>query len=155
MVNVWPTCRWGSIVQHVAATIPISEGDLADARASVADAAYIAARAAATRYLIRGMSGLVGPLAADAEAAVMEAMATRDTSTHAWLTAYEVPWALMVLRLLAGTVTDASGAVADARKRGATVPDIAAALGVSTQSVYAAYADQVVRRRRSSAQTDR
>lgn len=144
----------GQYRASVAAAIPISDDDLAAARVNVAGAAHLAARIAATRHLIRGMSGLVGTLAADAEAAVMEAMATRDTSVHAWLTAYEVPWALMVLRLLAGTVTDVSEAVADARTRGATVPDIAAALGVSTQSVYAAYADQVVRQRRSSTQTD-
>ena len=131
------------------AALPITDEELATCRAAVAEAAHAAARSAATHHLVKGLSGLVSSLAADAEDAITAALVARDTSAHVWLAPYEAPWALLVLRLLAGTVSDVTGPVSDARERGATVPDIAAALGITTQRVYAAYADQVVRRRRS------
>lgn len=62
------------------------------------------------------------------------------------LRAFEKRWALLVLRLIAGTVVHPSAAVSDARDRGATVPEIADALGLTTQGVYATYRDQVVGR---------
>lgn len=135
---------------YLVAALAMAEEELATCRAAVAGAAHAVARSAATHHLVKGLSGLVGSLAKDAEEEINAALVTRDTSTHAWLAPYEAPWALLVLRLLAGTVSNLSGAVSDARERGATVPDIAAALGITTQSVYVTYADQVVRRRRSN-----
>lgn len=131
------------------AALPMTDDELATGRTGVAEAAHVAARSAATHHLVKGLSGLVSSLAAGAEDAITAALVARDTSAHAWLAPYEAPWALLVLRLLAGTVSDLSRAVLDARERGATVPDIAAAIGITTQGVYATYADQVVRRRRS------
>lgn len=131
------------------AALPMTDDDLANGRAEVAETAHAAARSVATHHLVKGLSGLAGSLAADAEDEITAALLARDTSTHAWLAPYEAPWALLVLRLLAGTVSDLSRPVSDARERGATVPAIAAAIGITTQSVYVTYADQVVRRRRS------
>lgn len=58
------------------------------------------------------------------------------------LHAFEKPWALLVVRILA-TVCDPTPAIADARLRGVTVPAIAKTLGVSHQAIYSRYADVV------------
>ena len=67
-----------------------------------------------------------------------------ESPHHDLLKAFEKRWSLLVLRLLAGVVGQPAAAVSDARKRGATVPEIAEALGLTTQGVYATYRDQVV-----------
>lgn len=139
---------------RVAAAINLTEDELAVDRAAITDAALTAARQAATHRLVQGMTGLAGALAEDTEPAITAALTARDTTTYGWLSVYERPWSLLVLRLLAGTVSDLTAPVAEARARGATVAEIAAALGMSPQGVYASYADQVVRRRRAVRQSD-
>jgi hypothetical protein len=130
------------------AAISITDDELLVGRAAVAEAALGVARKAATHHLTKGLAGL-GAVDADAEDAITDALINRNLAAHAWLSPYEVPWSLLVLRLLSGTVSSLAAPIAEARDRGATVPEIAAAIGITTQSVYATYADQVVRRRRT------
>ncbi|OWL98129.1 hypothetical protein B7435_26010 [Mycolicibacterium peregrinum] len=129
------------------ADLPITDDQLSAGRAAVADAALTAAQEAATRHLISGLSGL--SLNADAAPTITTALNTRDFATHAWLAPYEVPWSLLIIRLLAGASPNLATVVGEARNRGATVPQIAAAIGTSTQNVYTTYADQVVRKKRA------
>lgn len=85
----------------------------------------------------------------DAEEAVGVLMAAdHGDSRYELLHAFEKPWSLLVIRILAA-VCDPAPAIVDARRRGVTVPAIAKSLGVSHQAIYARYAD-IVRRPRDS-----
>jgi DNA invertase Pin-like site-specific DNA recombinase len=47
-------------------------------------------------------------------------------------------------------VTNPAAAIRDARSRGVTVAEIADALGIAHQTVYARYGDQISRRKKTS-----
>ncbi len=134
------------------AALPISDEQLTVGRRAVAAAALEAARESATRHLIGGLGGLSDVLRGDADGVVTKALQDRDFAAHAWLAPYEVSWCLLVVQFLSGANENLANAVRLARDRGATVPEIAAALGTSTQNVYTVYADQVVRRRRTQSE---
>lgn len=127
----------------------MTDDELRLGRAAVVESAITEARRLATRRVARDLSGLVRALADGAEDAITESLTSRNFVEQPWLVSYEVPWALLVLTLLSGSIADLSAVVGDARDRGATVPQIAKALGIANQSVYATYGEQVVRRRRS------
>ena len=95
---------------------------------------------------------LAGPAAGlpiDAQDAA-DVLAARDDNDPRFeaLSYFEKPWALLVLRLVARVLADPGAAVRDARARGATVADIAATLGITTNGVYKRFGDNVVRRPR-------
>ncbi|GAT01226.1 hypothetical protein [Mycolicibacterium fortuitum] len=118
----------------------LTDADLAAASGAVAAAALRAARLEATRRLLAGPG-------AGASTDPNEALEVLMTSDHRdpryeLLHAFEKPWALLVVRILA-TVCDPTPAIADARLRGVTVPAIAKTLGVSHQAIYSRYADVV------------
>ena len=112
----------------------------------VAEAALAAARLTAARRLLAGpAAGL--PIDAQDAADVLAARDDNDPRFEA-LSYFEKPWALLVLRLVARVHADPGAAVRDARARGATVADIAATLGITTNGVYKRFGDNVVRRPR-------
>lgn len=114
----------------------------------VAAAALAAARLTATRKLLAGPAAGLHMSAHDA-AEVLTARDDTDSRFEA-LSYFEKPWALLVLRLVALVLIDPGAAVRDARARGATVADIAATLGVTTNGVYKRFGDNVVRRPRKT-----
>lgn len=123
----------------------LTDTELANERAAVTSAALDTARRAAARHLLAGLPGDLGQ-----PEAIVKILMTNDIDDdrHELLEAFQKPWSLLALRIVAGTLANPAAAVRDARDRGATVPEIAAALGITTQGVYATYADQVVRRPR-------
>lgn len=122
------------------------EEAVADAE-HVAAAALAAARLAATRKLLAGPATGLPIEVADA-AAVLTARDDSDPRFEA-LSYFEKPWALLVLRLVALVLSDPGAAVRDARARGATVADVAATLGITTNGVYKRFGADAVRRPRS------
>ncbi len=120
----------------------LSDDELSTERGRVADAALDAARQIATRRLIAGP----GAGAGSTEAA-LAALTSRD-QTNELLAAFERPWALLVLHLVSGVLADPAVAIRDARDRGATVAEIADALGVTENAVYKRHGAAVVLRRR-------
>ena len=129
----------------VMAFYELTDDQVSTAQSQIADAALAAARLDATERLIAGPAAGAGdPHAARA------VLVTRDNTDGRYelLSAFEKQWALLVLRLLAGVVTDPSAAVRDARDRGATAAEIAATLGITEAAVYKRYANHVVRRPR-------
>jgi hypothetical protein len=144
-VRIYRTRRSADYAARVAFN-NLTDAELAVERAAIASAALTAARLAAARRLIDGpISGFGGEIDPEAATAILH---TRDSSDqrYEWLAAFEKPWSLLVLKLIAGTIADPTIAIRDARDRGATVADIANALGITTQGVYATYSDAVVRR---------
>lgn len=123
--------------------------ELTSERRHIFAGAVEAAQLAAARRLTAELGHIV-----DAPQLV-EILVTHDTdnSRYDLLKAFEKRWALLVLRLLAGTLLHPAVAVSDARERGATVPENAEALGLTTQGVYATYRDQVVGRGQRSRAT--
>lgn len=109
---------------------------------TVASSALDAARLAATRRLIASLPSDLGE-----PEAVQAALLTGDPNDyrHELLSAFEKAWSLLVIRIVSTTVAKPTEAVADARRRGATVPQIAAALGITPQGVYSTYGEQVRR----------
>jgi hypothetical protein len=127
-------CRRVTSVTSVFDDVPA--GELVEARQMVGDAGLEAARGLATERLVAGpASGLGKP------AALVELLLARDVADARWerLGPFELRWSLLVLRLLDGVVKDPSVAVHDARRRGATWVQIAAALGVKTPSAHARF----------------
>ena len=49
-----------------------------------------------------------------------------------------------MLKLISGVLDDASAAIRDARQRGVSMAEIAAALGITESGVYKCYGNQVV-----------
>lgn len=141
----------------------ITDDDLRVQRLAVkhaaADAALEKARAIAGQYLLDHIAAVGSAITGSSErrggginvTSVVQTLALRDDADQLYqaLLPYERSWALLVVRLLAGGVSEPSAAVRDARDRGATVAQIAAALGITTQGVYATYSDAVVRQKRS------
>ncbi len=127
-------------------SMSLGDDQLSAGREAITDAAVAAARHVATRHLMAGMPGLGS---SEAEEAVVSALIDRDSASHPWISGCERAWGLLVLQLLAGTLSDLRDPVRDARERGATVAEIAAAIGVSSQAIYSTYAEQVVRKKRS------
>lgn len=126
-------CRW-------VAFDDLSDEALAAASDAVATAALLAARLEAAQRLLAGP----GAGAGDDPAGAVEVLIRSDPADPRYelLHAFEKPWALLVIRILA-TVCDPAPAIEDARRRGVTVPAIAKTLGVSHQAVYSRYADIV------------
>ncbi|MEX7470520.1 hypothetical protein AB4Z39_12510 [Mycobacterium adipatum] len=118
----------------------LSDEALAAASDAVATAALRAARLEAAQQLLAGP----GAGAGDDPAGAVEVLIRSDPGDPRYelLHAFEKPWALLVIRILA-TVCDPAPAIEDARRRGVTVPAIAKTLGVSHQAVYSRYADIV------------
>ncbi|XTP38552.1 hypothetical protein ACORG1_34460 (plasmid) [Mycobacterium sp. TJFP1] len=118
----------------------LSDEALAAASDAVATAALRAARLEAAQRLLAGP----GAGAGDDAAGAVEVLIRSDPGDPRYelLHAFEKPWALLVIRILA-TVCDPAPAIVDARRRGVTVPAIAKTLGVSHQAVYSRYADIV------------
>ncbi|MFV8142159.1 hypothetical protein ACNQR7_31725 [Mycolicibacterium senegalense] len=107
----------------------------------------IAAAALDTARLIAAerLQELLGPAAADPVATV-EAFLARDASSHPKydvLRAFEQRWALLTIRLLEPTMNPAA-AIRDARSRGVTVQQVAAALKIRPQTVYSRYGDDIL-----------
>lgn len=141
----------------------ITDEDLRLQRSAIAhaaaDAALEKARAIASQYLLDHIAAVGSAVTGSSErraggidtVSVMRTLAIRDTADQLFvaLNPYERSWALLVVKLLAGGVVDPSTAIRDARDRGATVAQIAKALGITTQGVYATYSDAVVRQKRS------
>ncbi|MDD4866110.1 MAG: hypothetical protein PHQ28_02990 [Mycobacterium sp.] len=127
----------------------VAFGDLtseqtATAQRTIADAALESAQLLAAEYLLAGpLSGVVND--AEQVANVLRHRLTSDPRFEL-LHAFEKPWALLVVRLLASVVSDPATAVRDARDRGAGVPEIAETLGITEAAVYRRYPDEVVRR---------
>jgi hypothetical protein len=143
-INLELCCRW-LVYRLQVAFSDLTDADLATAREEVAAAALRAARRAATSHLLTGLPAELGDLDE-----VVDVLVARNTGDyrHELLRAFEKPWALLVIRLIA-TVANPVAAVRDARDRGATVPEIASTLDMTPQGVYAAYGDAVRRPRRS------
>lgn len=129
----------------------VAFGDLtseqtATAQKAIANAALESAQLLATHYLLAGpLSGVVSNAK---QAADVLRNRTAEDPQYELLHAFERPWALLVVRLLASVVSDPATAVRDARDRGATVPEIAETLGMTEAAVYRRYPDEVVRRTR-------
>lgn len=121
----------------------LSDDALAAASNAVAQAALNAARLEATERLLAGPGAGAGTNAEDALAVLLAADHTDPR--YELLHAFEKPWSLLVVRILA-PVCDPAPAIEDARRRGVTVPAIARTLGVSHQAIYSRYAE-IVRRR--------
>lgn len=132
-------CHQGDTVSPVAFD-DLSDDALAAASDVVAMAALRAARLEATRLLLAGP----GAGAGDDPAAAVEVLigSHHGDPNYELLHAFEKPWSLLVIRILA-TVCDPAPAIQDARRRGVTVPAIAKTLGVSHQAIYSKYADIV------------
>lgn len=112
---------------------------------------HIAAAALDKARLIAAQRLLDGPAAGnDGAASVAAVLSARDTADPRYerLSYFEKHWALLALRLVAGIITDPSPAVRDAFDRGASVAELAAALGITDNGVYKRYAHIVVRRPR-------
>lgn len=126
----------------------LTAAQLAADRQAVTRSALYAARLAATRRLIASLPGDLGE-----PEAVQSVLVDRDATDHRHelLSSFEKAWSLLVIRIVATTVSKPTEAVADARLRGATVPQIATALGITPQGVYSTYGDQV---RRAASRTD-
>lgn len=117
----------------------INDVDLAAARSQVRDATLTAAQLDAAQRLAGDLGGLI-----DAEA-IVEILTSDADHPHAELVRnFGARWALLVLRLLTGTLTHPAAAVADARRAGATVAQIAAAIGLTPQGLYATYRDHII-----------
>lgn len=100
---------------------------------AVGDSALQTARlAAATRLLAGPVAGVESD-----PPALVKLLMRRDADDPRWelVAAFELRWALLVLRLVDGVLKFPIEAVADARRRGATWPAVAATLGVSPQAV--------------------
>jgi hypothetical protein len=129
----------------------VAFGDLtgeqtAAAQRTIADAALESAQLVAAEYLLAGpLSGVVSD--SKQVANVLRSRLTSDPNFEL-LQAFEKPWALLVVRLIAGVVSDPATAVRDARDRGAGVPEIAETLGITEAAVYRRYPKEVVRRTR-------
>lgn len=127
----------------------LAADELAAERSRLAAEALTAVRLAATRRLIAGpVTSAFNP---DDAAAVSGILTARDTDDPRYelLQAFEKPWALLVLTLTNGVLEDSSAAIRDARERGVSVAEIAAALGLTENGVYKRYgADVVLRPRR-------
>ncbi|RFZ07532.1 hypothetical protein DSM43518_03338 [Mycobacterium marinum] len=125
----------------------LTDDALAAASDVVAAAALHEARLEATRLLIAGPGAGVG---ADAVGALEALMASdHGDPRYELLHAFEKPWSLLVVRILAA-VSDPRPAIKDARRRGVTVPAIAKSLGVSHQAIYSRYADILRKSRQDS-----
>lgn len=145
MLGLQPVCTCLDVCHQGDTVNPVAFDDLSDdalAAASdvVAGAALRAARLEATRRLLAGP----GAGAGDDPAAAVEVLVRSDHGDPSYelLHAFEKPWALLVIRILA-TVCDPAPAIEDARRRGVTVPAIAKTLGVSHQAIYSRYAEIV------------
>lgn len=127
----------------------LTEEELAAERRRICAATIEAAQLAAAGLLVSALGADIG----SAET-VVKVLTNSDHNDHRreLLEAFEKRWSLLVLRLLAGTVARPEAAVLDARQRGATVPEIAAALGLTTQGIYAKFRDQIVGQRQPSRQ---
>lgn len=120
----------------------LTAAQLSADRQAVANSALHAARLAATRRLIASLPGDLGE-----PEAVQSVLVDRDSNDnrHELLSSFDKAWSLLVIRIVSTTVSKPTEAVADARRRGATVAQIAAALGITTQGVYSTYGEQVRR----------
>lgn len=120
----------------------LTDDELASERRRIFAGATEAAQLAAAQRLAAELGHLM------TAQSVVDTLAVGDTDLPHYdlVKAFEKRWALLVLRLLSGVVVQPTAAVSDARERGATVPEIAEALGLTTQGVYATYRDQVVGR---------
>lgn len=110
----------------------LGDQELAAVREAVGVGALQTARlAAATRLLAGPAASVEGD-----PPALVELLMRRDTADPRWelVAAFELRWALLVLRLVDTVVTFPIAAVADARRRGATWPAVADVLGVSAQA---------------------
>lgn len=116
------------------------ERALSAAHTRIAEAALAAARIVAAERL----PPVFGSNAVD-PAAIVEILLKRDENDDRYdlLKAFEQRWALAVVKLIE-PVTNPAVAIRDARARGLTVAAIAAALGVTNQTIYARYGDQIV-----------
>lgn len=114
-------------------------------RDRIIGATLTAARLAAAQHLIDGPAG-----AAQDAASVAAILSARDRNDPRYerFSYFEKHWALLALSLVAGVLVDPTPAVRDASVRGATVTEIASALGITENGVYKRYADIVVRRPR-------
>lgn len=114
-------------------------------RDRITHAALTTARVIAAQHLIDGPAGH-----ADDPTAVADILSARDHTDPRYenLSYFEKHWALLTLNLLTGVLSDPSAAVRDAHARGASVSEIASALGITDNGVYKRYADIVVRRPR-------
>jgi hypothetical protein len=139
LVDSWlydPVVAFGDLTSKQAET----------ARSVIADSALESARLLAAEHLLAGpIKGFV-----DDAQQVADALRDRATSTPRYelLQAFEKPWALLVLKLVASVVSDPASAVREARDRGAGVPEIAVALGLTEAAVYKRFSAEVVRRTR-------
>lgn len=122
----------------------LTTAELAEQRSRLLDEALAAARLAATQRLIDGpVAGVFKPKDTAAVSAALTARTT-DEPRYELLQAFEKPWSLLVLKLISGVLDDASAAIRDARQRGVSMAEIAAALGITESGVYKRYGDQVV-----------
>lgn len=122
----------------------LSDDELAAEQRRIHNGALETAQLAAAQRLTVELGNLM------TAQSVLDTLALDDADLPHYdlLKAFEKRWALLVLRLLAGIVADPAVAVSDARERGATVPEIAETLGLTTQAVYTRYRTQVVGRGR-------
>jgi hypothetical protein len=135
---------------HSVAFDDLTDGELSEAEVRIAGAALRAARLVAAERL----APMLGPAAAD-PATTVEILITRDPDDERFdlLRGFEHRWAVLVVRLLE-RVTNPAAAIRDARSRGVTVAEIADALGIAHQTVYARYGDQITRRRKKPGPDD-
>jgi hypothetical protein len=126
----------------------LTAAELADEHSRLVDEALAAARLAAAQRLINGpVAGVFEPEDAAAVSAALTARAT-DEPRYELLEAFERPWSLLVVKLISGVLDDASAAIRDARERGVSLAEIAAALGITASGLYKRYGDHVVLRPR-------
>ncbi|GAY19324.1 hypothetical protein MSZK_60500 [Mycobacterium sp. shizuoka-1] len=119
-----------------------------------AERGHIAAAALDKARLVAAQRLIDGPASGDDDAAsIVSVLSARDTNDPRYerLSYFEKHWALLTLSLVAGVVVDPSPAVKDAFERGASVAELAAALGITDNGVYKRYAHIVVRRPRKRA----
>lgn len=109
------------------------------AAAAATSAAYAAARIAAVELVL---GAAVDALKEDPQS-VVEILLERDQGDPRYqlLGGLELDWALLVVRIL-DRVLRPTGAVSDARSRGATWAQVAAALGVTAASAQQRFKDR-------------